>query len=69
MQRLSVQEADNFLNEHFKLFIKKKLEEGFNYRIELTPDSKNPDTDYFYVKFWNDSEWDIFEKTDSAYER
>jgi hypothetical protein len=55
MQKLSIKEADNFLNEHFKLFIEKKLEEGFNYRIVLSSDNNNPDPDYFYVKFWNDS--------------
>jgi hypothetical protein len=56
MHRLSIKEADNFLNEHFKLFIEKKLEEGFNYRIELTSDKINHEPDCFYVKFWNDNE-------------
>lgn len=55
MHKISIKEADNFLNEHFKLFLEKKLEEGYTYRIELLPDELNTADNYFYVKFFNDS--------------
>ncbi len=55
MHRISMEEADNFLNEHFKLFLEKKLEEGYTYRIELTSDDLDTVDKYFYVKFFNNS--------------
>jgi hypothetical protein len=55
MHRISIKEADNFLNEHFKLFLEKKLEEGCTYQIELSPDEPNTADNFFYVKFFDDS--------------
>ena len=53
MHRISMEEADNFLNEHFKLFLEKKLEEGYTYRIELSSNEIDRADKYFYVKFFN----------------
>jgi hypothetical protein len=55
MQKLSIKEAEEFLNEHFKLFLEKKMAEGYSYQIELSPNSNESYTGYFYVKFCNES--------------
>lgn len=55
MHQLSMKEANNFLNEYFKLFLEKKLEEGFTYHIELSSKTNDDDNGYFYVKFCNDA--------------
>ena len=50
-----MREANNFLNEHFKLFLEKKREEGFTYQIELSYEIIDDDINYFYIKFCNDA--------------
>jgi hypothetical protein len=57
MQHISHEEAQHFLETHFKLFIEKQREAGYECQIiideQFIPTASRP---YFYVQFCKDQE-------------
>ena len=55
MDSFSVEKAQDFLNEHFKLFIDKKREEGYECKIVFDDELSDTHKNYFYIQFCKDN--------------
>lgn len=51
MESISIEKAQEFLDEHFKLFLDKKREEGYECEILIDEADSEVEHNYFYVQF------------------
>ncbi|PKL87785.1 MAG: hypothetical protein CVV23_13495 [Ignavibacteriae bacterium HGW-Ignavibacteriae-2] len=56
MDEISVQRAEQILNQHFKLFLEKQKEAGYQCQILLDSKFNYENHNYFYVQFCKENE-------------
>ena len=62
MENLSLEKAEQFLNDHFKLFLDKQKEAGYDCEIIIRPEFFENSSHYFLIQFYKENEASKFFK-------